>query len=249
MRRVLIYDLPVRLFHWMFAGLFLFSFAVGKVVDDESQLFVYHMLSGLLMAALVLWRLLWGLIGCEHSRFSNFSLNPIDLKDYFFSFISGVKRKWDGHNPASSWAAIVMFIFALGLAGTGVLMTTGSKESYEDIHELLANAFILTVILHIAGIVLHTFRHRDGIGFSMIDGKKELESGKTSIASSRGLAAFLLVLWVGLSAFYLVKNFNPQTGELKILGASLNLADDSGDQEGHEGHNSDDGRDESHDND
>ena len=60
MRTTLVYDLPTRLFHWLFSGLFLLSFVITKTVDDESLVFSYHMLSGLLLGGLVLWRVFWG---------------------------------------------------------------------------------------------------------------------------------------------------------------------------------------------
>lgn len=225
MRKTLIYDLPTRLFHWLFAGFFLTSFVIAKTVDDESILFSYHMISGLLLGGLVAWRLVWGVIGSQHARFADFSLNPMDLKDYFLGFISGSKKKWSGHNPASSWAAIVMLILAAGLAVTGYLMSTGGKETFEDIHELIANAFIVVVGLHVTGIVLHTIRHKDIIGLSMLDGKKDLPDSKDAITSMRPLAAGILVLLVGASAFYLNKNFDTSKGTLNLFGKTLEIGE------------------------
>ncbi len=100
MRSTLIYDLPTRLFHWLFSGLFLLSFAIAKTIDDESLVFSYHMLSGLVLGSLVVWRLIWGFVGSEHARFSGFSLNPLHLKDYFLGILSGSKIRWPGHIPA-----------------------------------------------------------------------------------------------------------------------------------------------------
>lgn len=66
-----------------------------------------------------------------------------------------------------------MIAMAAGLGLTGYLMTSGpDKETFEDIHELLANGLFVVAVLHIAGIVLHTLRHKEVIGLSMIDGKK-----------------------------------------------------------------------------
>lgn len=225
MRSTLIYDLPTRIFHWVFVSLFLTSFVIGKTVDDESVVFSYHMISGLLLGGLVLWRIFWGLFGSKHAQFTGFNLNPLHLKDYFFGILSGSKKRWSGHNPTSSWAAVVMLILALGLSLTGYLMTTGAKESFEDPHEFLANTFIVVVALHVAGVILHSVRHRDGIALSMIDGKKEIPQPSEEITSSRPIAATLLIAMIISGGIYLYKSFEPQNRTLKVFGQNLQLAE------------------------
>lgn len=231
MRSSLVYDLPTRLFHWLFSSLFLFSFIIAKTVDDDSIVFTYHMLSGLLLGGLILWRIIWGIIGSKYARFSGFNLNPLDLKDYFIGILSGSKKRWSGHNPASSWAAITMFALGLGLAITGYLMSIGNKETFEDIHELMANTFIIIVGLHIAGLILHSLRHQDTIALSMIDGKKELSSNNESIPSSRRFAGLLLMALVVSAGLYLSKNFNSENGTLKLFGQTLQLGENKSENE------------------
>jgi cytochrome b len=225
MRTTLIYDLPTRLFHWLFAGFFLLSFIIAKTVDDESLIFSFHMLSGLMLGGLVIWRMIWGFIGSKHAQFSGFPLRPTELKDYFLGMISGSKKRWSGHNPASSWAAIAMLFLALGLSITGYLMSTGQKETFEDIHELMANSFIIIVVLHVAGVILHTIRHQDAIALSMMDGKKEIPESASAIPSSRGLAAVFLLVLVVTSGFSLYKNFDSQNRTLNIFGQTLQLGE------------------------
>ncbi|MFP5520348.1 MAG: cytochrome b/b6 domain-containing protein [Bdellovibrionia bacterium] len=225
MRNSLIYDLPTRIFHWLFAALFLGAFAIGKIVDDESLLFSYHMLLGLMMGGLIFWRFIWGFVGSQHARFSGFNLNPTKLFAYFKGIITGSKHKDAGHNPASSWAAITMMILGLGLSITGFLMTTGAKESFEDIHELMANSFIVVVALHVSGIILHSIRHRDAIALSMIDGKKDSFASNATINSSRPVAALLLIAFIAGGAIVLSQNFNSTTRELNLFGQTLQLGD------------------------
>jgi len=232
MRSTLVYDLPTRLFHWLFSGLFLLSFAIAKITDDESLLFSYHMLSGLMLAILVLWRIGWGLFGSQYAKFSEFRLNPLGLKEYFLGILSGSRKRWIGHNPASSWAAIIMFCLTLGLAVTGYLMTSGYKESFEDIHEFMANTFIIVVILHVSGVILHSIRHQDGIALSMVDGKKEIAELTTmSIRSSRPFAAVLLLALVFSSGLYIFKNFDSQNRTLTALGQTLQLGENESENE------------------
>jgi cytochrome b len=241
MRQRLVYDLPTRLFHWLFAGLFLTGFIIAKTIDDESFWFNYHSLAGLTLGFLVLLRILWGVLGTKHARFSGFALNPLELVSYFKGIFSGEKKRWAGHNPASSWAGIVMMLLALGLATTGYLMTSGpNKETFEDVHELLANGFIVVVILHVAGIILHTIRHKEMIGLSMIDGKKADVAIDQTISSSRPAIGILLVGFVVAFGLHLYKNYDNQTRTLQFFGTTLQLSEISSDKHDSKVENGDD---------
>jgi len=244
MKKQLIYDLPTRFFHWLFAGLFVTAFFIAKTIDDDSPIYSYHMLAGLLLSFTVLMRLVWGFIGTKYARFSSFALHPMDLINYIKGIVSGDKRRWAGHNPASSWATIAMMILALGLGLTGYLMANGQKESFEDIHELLANGFLIIVLLHVAGVVLHALRHKDGITVAMIDGQKTELISKDPISSSRPLTALLFVTLVASFSIYLLKNYDSQNQSLQFFGSTLQLGEseegtegaESGKHEGNESH-------------
>lgn len=225
MRNQLVYDLPMRLFHWLFATLFIVAFLIAKNVDDESALFSYHMLAGLLLSFVTTFRILWGFVGTKHSRFSNFPLHPQRLGEYFRGILSGEKRKWSGHNPATSWATLFMLAMALGLGVTGYLMASGQKETYEDIHELLANGFLIVVLMHIAGILLHSFRHQDKIVLSMIDGAKSDAPMSETIIASRPLVAILFMGLVITFAIHLANNYNSQKRTLHVFGTQLQLGE------------------------
>lgn len=239
-----VYDLPTRIFHWLFATLFVVAFAIGNSADDESVLFSYHMLAGLTLCFLVAWRLVWGAIGTTHARFSDFSLRPRELLAYLKGLLATDQKKWNGHNPASSWAAVAMMGMAVGLGVTGYLMTSGQAgEDLEEVHELLANGFLLVVLLHVAGIVFHTSKHRDPIWKSMLDGKKQhaLEE-QVPIKPHRATGAFFLILTLGFAG-YLLQNFNSDTRELNIFSSQLYLSEpeegsheDERENEGHQHH-------------
>lgn len=63
MKRILVWDLPTRLFHWLLAASFIAAFTIANVVDDDSATFVVHMLLGAVMSAMVVQRVLWGVVG------------------------------------------------------------------------------------------------------------------------------------------------------------------------------------------
>ncbi len=231
MKNRLIYDMPTRLFHWLFAGLFITAFLIAKNADDESPVFSYHMLAGLLLVFTVLLRIAWGFLGSKHSRFASFALHPKDLVAYFSGILLDDKRKWAGHNPASSWATLAMLALSLGLGITGYLMASGQKETFEDIHELLANGFLVVVLLHVAGVALHALRHRDGIAMTMIDGAKSDIPQTQTISNSKPAVALLFVGLVTTFAVHLARNFDGQKQTLNFFGTTLHLGENEGDDD------------------
>jgi len=225
MRNQLVYDLPTRLFHWLFAGLFVTAYLIANTAD-ESPLFPWHMLAGLTMGLVVVLRLIWGFVGTRHARFTSFCLSPRALFSYFKGIFTGEKQLWAGHNPASSWAAIIMMGLALGLGVTGYLMaSSGNAEAYKDIHELLANSFLAVVLLHIAGVVFHGVRHRDGFALSMVDGNKQQVATDEVIASTRPVVGALFIAIVAAFAVTLVRNYDATTQSLNLFGTTLQLGE------------------------
>lgn len=226
MRKQIIYDLPTRIFHWLFSALFVVAFFIAETVDDDNPTFSVHMLTGLMLGGLVLLRILWGLVGSRYARFSSFALRPVELTEYIKGILTGSKKRWTGHNPASSWAALAMLGLALMLAITGILMTSGYKETFEDAHELFANAFLVTVLLHIAGVLLHTFRHQDSIALSMVHGNKEVSENTPVEVTQRPIVALTLIVFMAMFAGYIFKNYNTTTSELNLFGKTLVLGED-----------------------
>jgi cytochrome b len=222
----LVYDLPVRLFHWSFSTAFAAAFLLAKTLDDENPLFPYHMLLGLLMSSMVILRIIWGFVGPKHARFSEMPLRPMELINYFKGIISGSKKKWSGHNPASSWAMVLMIVLTLGLGISGLQQVTGGAEIFEEIHELLAHGLLAVVLMHIAGIGLHLFRHRDRIFLSMLNGKKMDVSEVESIPSARPLTALVFLLLISTLTFALVKNYDSEKKTLNLLGKTLTLGEE-----------------------
>lgn len=226
MKYGLVYDWPTRLFHWLFAGLFLTSFIIAKTIEDDNFWFNFHSIAGLIIGFLVLLRLVWGVMGTRHALFTGFALKPIQLISYFKALVTGQKKRWAGHNPASSWAALVMMVFALGLAITGYLMTSGpNKEDFEDIHELMANGFIIVVILHVVGLILHTLKYKEMIALSMLNGKKSDIPNGESIKSSRPVFGILLLVFTVVFGAYLVTNYERSSQTLNFFGTTLQLGE------------------------
>ena len=236
MERLRAYDLPVRIFHWCFAILFVLSFTISKFIDDDSVLYAYHMLSGILMAVLVVLRIIWGVVGSKTARFSSFPLNPSEILTYLVSIVSSKSKRYLGHNPASSYAALLMMLFTLGIAFSGLMMSVRVyKDFFEEIHELLAHGFLIVVILHLAGVILHQIRHNDNMITSMISGSKDKIEGEDEIESNHPIIALIFVVLIASSGIYLVSNLNGQTRTLSIVGTQLQLGENEEDEHGHKG--------------
>jgi len=225
MKKTLIYDLPTRLFHWSFAILFVGAFFITNVFEDESSVFPYHMMIGLLMAFIILLRIIWGIVGTKYARFSSYILSPTALIKYFKGMFTKNSKRELGRNPASSWAALFMIAISIGLAVTGYLITTPSKtELLEEIHELLADGFLIIVLLHIAGVILHTIRHKDPIAKSMVTGYKDpIDDSSTGIKNNSNIVAFAFVILVVIFVSLMAEGYDPKQRTLNFPGLQIKL--------------------------
>lgn len=238
--KTIVYDWPTRIFHWLFAFLFLGAYLTVEIVDDENPLFSLHMMAGLTVGFLLILRIVWGMVGTTYARFSSFVLNPIKLTEYLKDAVVKKTKKYLGHNPASSYAAVVMFICAAGLAITGVMMTSGGESDfYEEIHELLANIFLITVIAHVGGIIFHQVRHKDSLWSSMFDGKKNALSEKTGITNSKRFAGMLFLILTLTWSGYLYSKYDSTNQTLDLFGQELVLSEEDHNS-GHGGEEHDD---------
>lgn len=234
MRKTLVYDLPIRIFHWLFAASFVVAFIIAKTVDDESSTYAYHMLLGIFMATMVVLRIIWGFIGSEHARFTSFPVSPSSLLRYGKELFVEKPKKYIGHNPASSLAALIMLFCTLGLAFSGYMMVEmHSKHFYEEVHEVFAHLFLVAAIMHVAGVIFHTLRFKDIIGLSMITGYKNItdESDKNHGMGSHNILAGIIFLVIVLStATVLLKNYNATSGQLQIGTTKFNLVEVENDE-------------------
>lgn len=232
MRSLLVYDWPTRIFHWLFAGFFVAAFAISHLVDDDSAGFPLHMLAGLAMCGVILLRLVWSLAGTRHARLSDLVLAPAQLIAYVKGMFSGTTQRWTGHNPASSWAAVAMVCLGAGLGATGYLMATGAEsELLEEAHELMANAFLVVVLLHVGGLVAHALRHRDRLAASMVTGRKQLLAPDRPAVRSRPFVGLVFIVLTGFSVVHLLRHYDAQARTLDLFGQTLRLGESEGSQE------------------
>lgn len=223
--RVLVWDLPTRLFHWSLAAGFAIAATLALGTEEGGALFPYHAIAGLAIAMMVLLRIGWGFIGSRHARFRSFLFGPRAVLEYAAGVLGGRGARHAGHNPGSAWAIFAMLALVLALAATGLLLGTGN-EGVKEIHEFLAYAMLAVVGLHVAGVLLHTARHRENITASMIQGRKDIEAA-AAIATSHRLAAIAFLILSGAWIAGIFLNYDPaaRTTRLPLLGVVVGLGE------------------------
>jgi cytochrome b len=222
MTRILIWDLPTRLFHWLFTATVLGALSVALIADDEGSVFRIHMLLGLIAGFLVLLRLVWGIAGSRYARFGSFLFGPKALVEYLVGAFRRTAERHVGHNPGSAYAIFAMLLLSLGLASSGLLLA--SWKGLEELHEILGFTMLAVVGTHLVGIILHTARHRENIALSMIHGRKEGEAHQGITSSHPAVGVIFLALALGCAAI-VFKGYDSQTGQLSVLGQSFRLGE------------------------
>ena len=192
--RVRVWDAPVRVFHWLMA----LSFAGAWITADSERWRALHVTLGYTVGGLVAFRLVWGLVGTRHARFASFVRGPRAVARYLGSLLRGRPEHHTGHNPAGALAIVA-------LLGTAALVVFSGWATYnglwggrlEDLHEGAANALIALVGLHLAGVVVSSWLHRENLVAAMISGCKHGTPADSVRHAWRSVAALLLAAVLG----------------------------------------------------
>lgn len=166
-RRILVWDAPVRVVHWLIA----FSFAGAWITAESERWRLVHVTLGYTLGALVLFRIVWGFVGPRHARFASFVHGPGAVGRYLRSLFTRTPEHHVGHNPAAGWAIVALLGLGLGLAVSGHLLYDG-LEALEDLHEGLANALLALVVVHVAAVLLSSRLHHENLVGAMLSGRK-----------------------------------------------------------------------------
>ena len=168
-RDVPVWDLPVRVFHWLLVA----CFAGAWLTGDSEHWRALHVGFGYAMAALLAFRLLWGVAGPRHARFASFVRGPAAAWRYLRSLAGPAPEHHLGHNPAGALAIVAL------LALTGITAASGwaayselGGEWLEELHEVAAHVLLLTVGVHLAGVLVGSWVHRENLVRAMFTGRK-----------------------------------------------------------------------------
>ena len=163
-----VWDIGVRLFHWSLVTSVTLSYFVISPRD-------MHKFFGYTVMALITFRLIWGLIGPEHARFSNFIPGPHKLLGYLRDIIRGDEDRYLGHNPAGAAMIVTLLLVLGGIGTTGYMMGMDAyfgEEWVEDLHKALVNGLLVLVMMHLAGVVTASLRHKENLVAAMVTGQK-----------------------------------------------------------------------------
>lgn len=190
-RDILVWDAPVRIFHW----LMVLCFAGAYLTAETDSLRLVHVTLGYTMAGLVGFRLVWGIVGSRYARFSNFIRGPAAIIRYLRSLISGHPERFVGHNPAGAVAIIALLGATLLLVATGWANYNDiGGDLTEELHEGVANAMLALVVIHVAAVLASSWLHRENLVGAMLHGHKSGAPAEGIRTSWRTLAAVLLAV-------------------------------------------------------
>jgi len=200
-RRILVWDTPTRVFHW----LQVLSFGVAYLTAFSERMRNYHVALGYILLGLLVFRLLWGFIGTRYARFSSFLFNPKEIFSYMLTLFKGRPAHYLGHNPAGSVSVWLLLGLGLFICITGVLaLQDDASDLVVDLHGLGTNVMLGVIALHLVGVLVSSILHRENLVRSMFTGYKSAKSDE-SIRRPYNLLGVLIVIAVVVFWFAYVK--------------------------------------------
>lgn len=200
MNKILVWDLPTRIGHWLLVS----CFAVAWLTGESETWRLVHVAAGYAMAAILAFRIFWGFAGSRYARFTSFLYSPRQALAYPVSLLRGEKNHWVGHNPAASYAIYLLILLGFATLGSGWMVYNElGGEMPEKVHEVLSGIMAVTVGIHITGVAVSGLLHRENLVRSMIDGYKT-GCRDEAISSNRVLWALSLIgltCWAAAAAF------------------------------------------------
>jgi cytochrome b len=212
MQRILVWDLPTRVFHWTLAA----CFALAWLTSESDVWLSHHVFLGYVMLGLVGFRVLWGVLGGHYARFAAFRYGPKAGLAYLRDTLQGRAARHIGHNPAGSQAIYLLLLLVLAIGVSGIF-TLGGEEQHgavagwfginagraiKQIHEATATFMLLVVAGHIAAVVIESLLHKENLARSMLTGFKLAPFGVIASKPYRTVAALLLLALAGFGFWW-----------------------------------------------
>ena len=210
-----VWDAPTRLFHWIIVLLIAFSYV--SIQYDWLQL---HFLSGYTILTLLIFRLAWGFVGSDTSKFRNFLTSPIQGLRHLANFPNRSPDTELGHNAAGGWMVLAMLLALLAQVGTGLFskddalsrgplshdVSRAASEAVTRIHGVIFYVILGLITLHIVAIIAYAVVKRHDLVRPMITGKKRLPATMRQPRFASPILA-IAVLAVSAGSVWLLVNF------------------------------------------
>lgn len=214
---LLVWDVPLRLFHWLLAAAILGAWVTYKMGTGA---YAWHRWFGYAALVLVAFRIVWGLVGPRYARFTDFLRRPADVWRYARGWLSPRSAAHLGHNPLGGWMVLVLLalVGAEGVTGlfandeifnTGPLygyVSDAGSDWFSTWHRVLANVLWYAIGLHLVAVTAYYVLRRENLVLPMITGRKSGGSGPAAAAirSSRVWLAVLITAVCALLLYVLV---------------------------------------------
>jgi cytochrome b len=178
--QIYVWDPFVRLFHWALVV----AFTVAYLTEDD--LLTVHVWAGYLVGGLIVARVIWGFVGPGHARFSDFISTPAESLRYVRDLLLLRAERHLGHSPGGGAMVIALIVLLAATVVTGLVVYGGDQqagplagmftkefgESFEDVHEVIANITLAFIVAHVAAVLFASFAHRENLVRSMVTGYK-----------------------------------------------------------------------------
>jgi cytochrome b len=208
-----IWDLPTRLFHWALVVLIFISWLSAR--EDWMRL---HVLSGLSVLTLLLFRIIWGFIGSDSARFSRFLKSPFAAVHHLLHLHRREPDTETGHNAAGGWMVLGMLALLLVQVGTGLcsnddVLTEGPlalivgkdrSDWLTHIHHVNFILIEIVVALHVLAIVTYRVLKGHNLLWPMVTGKKRLPGATSAPRMMHSLLALAVFALSGLAVVLLL---------------------------------------------
>ena len=196
---VLVWDFPVRVFHW----LLVISFAGAWLTSESEAQQMIHYAFGYSACALVIFRIIWGIVGTRYARFAQFIKGPKEILSHLKALMKGRLHQGLGHNPLGALAMVALMglVLLIGLTGYGNV-----KEFLGDLmgeaHEFIANVTLAVVVIHVAAAFIMSLVQKENLVRSMFTGRKHGLPEEAIRFPQYLIGLFLILAWGYF--FYLV---------------------------------------------
>jgi cytochrome b len=166
---ILVWDVPTRVFHW----LLVICFAGAWLTSESERLQMIHYAFGYSACALVLFRLIWGVVGTRYARFTQFLKGPAEMMKHAKGLLSSHAHSTVGHNPVGGIVMVGLMLLILLIGLTGYFSV---KEFLGDLmgeaHEAISSLALAVVVIHIAAAIIMSVLQKENLVKAMVTGKK-----------------------------------------------------------------------------
>lgn len=198
-RKVKVWDLPLRIFHWA-----LLLLVAGSFLSEWFDNLDVHAKIGYAVLTLLLFRVLWGFVGGTHSRFASFVRGPSAIRAYLSGSYQGL-----GHNPIGALSVLALLLVLLAQAISGLFTSTDEffegplaklissdlSAALTEFHEINSNVLWALVGLHVLAVFFYRFIKKDNLILPMLSGKKSVQGAEQDAQGGS--------VWLGLIVFAL----------------------------------------------